>query len=117
MGGGTPEGLAIPWSVVYEFLRLVTHPKRGASRLSTELAWGFVDTLIEAPFITVLSPSPGHSKTAAKVLATWGVCGNVVHDAQIAAVLLEHGVRRIYTRDRDFNRFAGLDVIDPLTAT
>ena len=43
-----------------------------------------------------------------------GVHGNLVHDAHIAAVLAEHGVRRIYTRDQDLHRFPGLEVVDPL---
>jgi predicted nucleic acid-binding protein len=42
------------------------------------------------------------------------VIGSAVHDARIAAVCLEHGVRLIYTLDRDFSRFAGLKVQNPL---
>jgi predicted nucleic acid-binding protein len=48
------------------------------------------------------------------MLSAPGVHGNLVHDAHIAAVLAEHGVRRIYTRDQDFRRFPGLEVVDPL---
>jgi predicted nucleic acid-binding protein len=40
--------------------------------------------------------------------------GNLVHDAHTAALMLEHGVRAIYTRDTDFHRFQGIEVRDPL---
>jgi hypothetical protein len=42
-----------------------------------------------------------------------GVSGNLVFDAHTAILMREHGIRRIYTRDADFNRFPFLDVIDP----
>jgi predicted nucleic acid-binding protein len=39
--------------------------------------------------------------------------GNLIHDAHIAALLLEHGVKEIYTADRGFRRFRGFKVTDP----
>lgn len=114
--GSVAEGepLALPWSVVYEFLRVVTHPKFPQRPLTTGEAWAFVDHLASAPHITVLGPGPGHAAVAERMLSAPGVRGNLVHDAHIAATLAEHGVRRIYTRDQDFRRFPGLEVVDPL---
>jgi predicted nucleic acid-binding protein len=40
--------------------------------------------------------------------------GNLVHDAHIAALLVEHGVRELWTLDRDFTRFGGIRIVDPL---
>lgn len=108
------EPLCIPWSVIYEFLRVVTHPGALRRPWSMPEAWSFVQHLAGAPHITVLGPGPGHAAAAERMLSAPGVRGNLVHDAHIAAVLAEHGVRRIYTRDQDFRRFPGLEVVDPL---
>jgi len=64
--------------------------------------------------VTILGPGPGHAAAAERMLSIPGVRGNLAHDAHIAAVLAEHGVRRIYTRDQGFRRFPGLEVVDPL---
>jgi toxin-antitoxin system PIN domain toxin len=112
--GAQGEPLALPWSVVYEFLRVVTHPRFPQRALTTDQAWGFVQSLARAPHITVLGPGPGHAAAVERMLSAPGVRGNLVHDAHVAAVLAEHGVRRIYTRDQDFRRFPGLEVVDPL---
>jgi toxin-antitoxin system PIN domain toxin len=112
--GAEGEPLALPWSVIYEFLRVVTHPRFNQSPLTTGQAWDFVQSLARAQHVTVLGPGPGHAAAAERMLSAPGVRGNLVHDAHIAAVLAEHGVRRIYTRDQDFRRFPGLEVVDPL---
>ena len=113
-GASGREGLALPWSVVYEFLRLVTNHRFPEHRLTMDQAWDFVRRLLDAPHVSVLGPGPGHAAVAARMLAAPGVRGNLVHDAHIAAVLIEHGIHRIYTRDQDFRRFPGIEVVDPL---
>ena len=40
--------------------------------------------------------------------------GNLMHDAHTAALMREHGIRRIYTRDTDFHRFPFLEPVDPM---
>lgn len=106
--------LCVPWSVVYEFLRVVTHPAYLRLPWSSREAWGFTQRLLEARHVSVLGSGPGHAAVAARMLAAPGVHGNLVHDAHIAAVLVEHGIHRIYTRDQDFHRFPGIEVVDPL---
>lgn len=108
------EPLCIPWTVVYEFLRVVTHLHALKRPWSMPEAWAFVTVLAGSPHITMLGAGPGHAAAADRMLSAPGVRGNLVHDAHIAAVLAEHGVRRIYTRDQDFRRFPGLEVVDPL---
>ena len=108
------EQLGVPWSVVYEFLRVVTHPRVLPTVMSMDQAWGFIADLQQREHVTMLAAGPGHARAAGRVLRAPGVRGNLVHDAHIAAVLAEHGVRRIYTRDQDFRRFPGLEVVDPL---
>ena len=108
------ETLCIPWSAIYEFLRVVTHPRVLRRPWSTPEAWAYVSVLQRSAHITVMGPGPGHAAAAERMLGAPGVRGNLVHDAHIAAVLAEHGVRRIYTRDQDFRRFPGIEVVDPL---
>ena len=40
--------------------------------------------------------------------------GPMVHDAQVAALCLHHGVETLWSADRDFGRFPGLSVQNPL---
>ena len=51
---------------------------------------------------------------AASLVDVPDACGNLLHDLHTAVLMREHGVGRIVTRDRDFHRFAFLDVVDPL---
>ena len=109
--------LCLTWSVVYEFLKVATHLGVLQRPFATSEAWAFVSALIALEHVKVLGPGPNHTEAAARMLAAPEVRGNLVHDAHIAAVLAEHGVRRIYTRDQDFRRFPGLEVVDPLSRT
>ena len=107
----------VTWSVLYEFLRAVTHAGAVRSPLALAEAWSFVDGLLAAPSLRVLEHTPEHARVIGNLLREEPrLRDNAVHDAHIAALMLEHGVRTIYTRDRDFRRFPFLEVIDPLQA-
>jgi uncharacterized protein len=92
---------ALPWPCVYEFLRVVTHPRVFAPPTEIEVAVEAVVALLE---------SPSHLRRA---VVDGRASGNLVHDAHIAALLVEHGVAEFLTADRDFSRFQGLTVRDP----
>jgi predicted nucleic acid-binding protein len=78
-------------------------------------AWKFVTTLLASPGFAILVPTHRHADIAAEViLESPHLAGNLMHDAQTAILMREHGIRRICTRDTDFNQFAFLEVIDPL---
>lgn len=109
------EQLALPWAVVYEFLRVATHPGVLPNPISMDEAWGVIMRLSRSERALVIGPGPTHPAAAWTMLGATGIRGNLVHDAHIAAVLSEHGVRRIYTFDNDMRRFPGLEVLDPLT--
>lgn len=105
----------LTWSVVYEFLRVSTHPRTFPLPLRASEAWGFVRDLLESPGFEVLTATNRHSRVLAQTLAEapW-VRGNFAHDVHIAVVLREHGVSQICTNDSDFRRFPFLTVVDPL---
>lgn len=103
------------WGIVYEFLRVVTHPRVLRSPWNAPDAWRFLDGLFASPGFEVLSETDLHGDVFAEVLTElpW-LAGNVLHDAHTAVLMREHGVRRIYTHDADFHRFPFLEVVDPV---
>jgi predicted nucleic acid-binding protein len=57
-----------------------------------------------------------HRHVAAEIFAEVpGITGNLVFVAHTAILMRENGIRTIYTRDTDFNRFPFLDTVDPVT--
>lgn len=110
-----PDAWYTTWSVLYEFLRVTTHPRVMARPWSVRQAWEFVAALLDSPGIGVLVATPRHAEVAGQVFAELPyVAGNLLHDAHTAILMREHGIRRICTRDTDFHRFSFLEVIDPM---
>jgi len=108
-----PLPWALPWPCAYEFLRVVTHPKVYHPPVPLPRALADLHRILEAPSVTLLSETERHPAIMEEVLRDAGVTGNLVHDAHIAALCLEHGVGEIITGDRDFARFSALRAIDP----
>ena len=105
----------LSWGIVYEFVRVVTHPRVFQQPWGIADAWVFVEGLLASPGLMMLGETPRHVQVARAVLDEFpDLAGNLVHDAHIAILMREHGVKRIYTRDTDFHRFRFLEVIDPL---
>lgn len=105
----------LTWGVVYEFLRVSTHPSVFARPWTAKQAWGFIEALLASPGLGLLTETERHAAVAAKVVEdTPLLAGNLLHDAHTAILMREHGIRRIYTRDTDFHRFPFIEVIDPL---
>jgi predicted nucleic acid-binding protein len=74
-----------------------------------------VTALLESPGLGILLPTPQHADVAGEVIRELPhLTGNLMHDAQIAILMREHGIRRICTRDADFHRFPFLEVVDPV---
>ena len=107
----------ITWGILYEFLRVITHPKVASEPWTAKEAWHFVTALVASPGLTVLTETERHTDVAAQVVGEVpALRGNLMHDAHTAILMREHGLRRIYTRDMDFHRFPFLEVIDPLAS-
>lgn len=103
------------WSVLYEFLRVSTHPRVFASPLDAPRAWSFVEALLASPSLDVLVETERHASVMKEVIDELpDLAGNILHDAHTAILMREHGLRRIVTRDTDFHRFPFLEVVDPL---
>lgn len=105
---------AVPWPCVHEFLAVVTHPKIPPGPVPAELALRAVDAWMASPSLTLLSESGAHWPCLKALLNAGQVQGGMVHDARIAALCIQHGVRELWTADRDFGRFAGVKFVNPL---
>ena len=104
---------AIPWPCAYEFLRVVTHPKLFAPPSTVEDALDRLEHFRQAPSLVMLGDGPGHFRHMLGAMRESGATGNLVHDAHIGALYMEHGVSELYTMDPDFSRFPGLKIIRP----
>jgi len=105
---------AIPWPCIHEFLAVVTHPRifKRPSTLAEAIAQ--VDAWLESPTLVLLPEGGSHWSALRTSLETARAVGPLVHDARIAALCRQHGVREFWTADRDFGRFPDLPVRNPL---
>ena len=99
---------AIPWPCIHEFLAIVTHPRIHHPPRPQGDALEQVACWLEVPTVVLLAESTGYWPAVRETLASSRVAGPRVHDARIAALCRQHGVRELWTADRDFGRFAGL---------
>jgi hypothetical protein len=113
------RGSAVPWfltwPVIYEFLRVVTHPRVLSKPWNNKQAWQFVEALFASLSLSVLTPTSRHPAITQALLSDQpDLRGNIMHDVHTAALMREHGIRTILTRDKDFHHFEFLEVLDPL---
>jgi toxin-antitoxin system PIN domain toxin len=110
-----PSAWYVTWGILYEFLRVTTHPGVFRKPWPLPAAWGFVEAVLSSPALGILVPGERHGQVAASVVREVPhVAGNLIHDARTAILMREHGIRRIYTRDMDFHRFSFLEPLDPV---
>jgi toxin-antitoxin system PIN domain toxin len=105
---------AIPWPCIHEFLAISTHPKIWNPPTPIGAALDQVDAWIESPSLVLLPEGQEHWGELRTQIEAGRIAGPRVHDARIAALCLAHGVRELWTADRDFSRFAKLVTANPL---
>ena len=102
-----PQGVAFGWMTSLCCLRLSTRSGIFARPLDTDQALAVVDVWLSQPTASILNPTERHAGVLGRLLMGAGVAGNLVSDAHLAALAIEHGAE-LGTFDRDFVRFAGL---------
>lgn len=112
LSGPTPVGL--PWPVVHEFLAVVTNGRVFTEPTPVASALAQVEHWFASPVSRTLGETSAHLGTLTGLLIQTRVAGGLIHDARIAAICLDHGVRELWTVDRDFSRFPALRVRNPL---
>ncbi len=113
---GLAEGSApwaLPWPVVYEFVRVVTHPRVFDPPSPLDAVLRDLESLLASPSLTLLGEGPGHVRQMGEQLRAGSAAGNLAHDAHIAALVVEHGASELLTVDRDFARFPGVRARNP----
>lgn len=108
-----PDLLCLSWPTVMAYLRIATHPAIFTNPLTPQEALANIQALVDMPRTKLLSEEEGFLEVYQQVTGDFPVRGNLVPDAHLAAILNQHGVRVIYTNDRDFLRFDFLEVRDP----
>ena len=104
---------AIPWPCIYEFLRVVTHPRIFHPPVPLDIVLEDLGQLLLSPSLVLLTETARHFTVLNETIRQSGAAGNLIHDAHIVALCLEHGVSELITGDRDFSRFAGLKLLNP----
>lgn len=105
--------VGLPWASLLAFLRVVTNPRVFARPEPMADAWAQVTAWLGHENAWVPEPTERHSRILGELLLEGGVQGNLVPDADLAALALEHGLTLCST-DGDFGRFAGLRWLNPL---
>lgn len=106
---------ALPWPCLHEFVGIVTHARIYKTPTPLPRALDQIDAWFESPLVSLLAESGEHWQSLKPLLLASRVTGPQVHDARIAALCLQHGVRELWTADRDFGRFAPLRAVNPLS--
>jgi hypothetical protein len=111
------EGLspwAVPWPCAHEFISVVTNPKPFRKPTSPRDAIAFLRSFSASDSFHWLAEGPGYLDKLDSLVAAGNVIGGRIHDARVAALCLYHGVRELWTADRDFSMFPQLKTHNPL---
>jgi uncharacterized protein len=104
----------IPWPCIHEFLAIVTHPRIFSPPSPRSVAVAQVDSWLESPSLKPLAEAVDYWPHLKAAITAAKITGPQVHDARIAALCAQHGVRELWSADRDFSRFPNLAVVNPV---
>jgi toxin-antitoxin system PIN domain toxin len=107
------EVMCLGWPTLMSYLRIATHPRVFSRPLSPEAAIANVEALLALPQVRALAEEEGFWTCYRRVTEPVHARGNLVPDAHLAALLLQHEVRVLYTNDRDFRKFDFLKARNP----
>ncbi len=111
LNGYAPVGL--PWTSLLAFLRIATNPRIFERPEPIADAWGQVRAWLACDVAWIPQPMERHAELLGSLLALLGIHANLVPDAHLAALAIEHGLTLCST-DGDFARFPGLRWLNPL---
>lgn len=109
----TGHRIGIPWQSLVAFLRITTNPRLFARPATIEEALLLVESWLRLPMVWIPGPTERHTQILGRLLRDVNAQGNLVMDAHLAALAIEHGLQLCST-DGDFARFEGLRWRNPL---
>jgi len=109
------EILCFGWPTLMAYVRISTHSRIFARPLSPDSAMQNIEMLLSLPQVRVLSEGERFWECYREVTGELPVRGNLVPDAHLVALMLEHDVPLLYTNDSDFKKFSSIRVRNPLT--
>jgi toxin-antitoxin system PIN domain toxin len=112
----SPGRVGIPWQSSLAFLRLATNPRIFRTAVAVSVAWQRVTEWLEHPRVWIPEPGADHVVILGRLLERVHATGNLIPDAHLAALAIEHGLS-VYSADSDFARFPGVTWINSLTRT
>jgi toxin-antitoxin system PIN domain toxin len=107
------ETIALPWQTLLAFVRISTNPRAVRNPLSSAQACSIVDTWLKRPNVVVVNAADRFWNILRQQILDAQVSGPLVTDAALAALAIEQGATLCST-DRDFRRFQGLKLVDPI---
>jgi uncharacterized protein len=110
---GRAEVFCLTWPTLMSYMRIATHPRIFTTPLSPDEALGNITALLALPHARPVGERDGFLEDYTRVVEGVSVRGNLVPDAHVATILFQHGVRTLYSNDRDFRKFEFLDVKNP----
>ncbi len=105
---------AIPWPCLHEFSAVVTNTRIFSPPSAPRVAIQTIEAWLASPTLQLLAETAEHWATLSTLCGASDIAGARIHDARIAALCLEHGVRELWSADRDFERFPAIHVRNPL---
>jgi toxin-antitoxin system PIN domain toxin len=109
-----PRRVGLPWQSLGAFLRISTHPRAFTRPLTPAVAWERITDWLSSSAAWIPAPGPNHAELLGELVTRYEVRGNLVPDAQLAALALEHGLI-VCSADTDFARFTEVRWHNPLT--
>lgn len=108
------EPVCVPWPCIHEFLAVVSNPRIFRDPTPIDVALDAVRGLLSSVSGGFLAEGEGYLDALDRIARPALLQGALVHDARVAALCLFHGVRVLWSADRDFSRFPELTVANPL---
>lgn len=105
--------VGLPWQSLGAFLRISTNPRATSRPLSPDEAWSHVTDWLRAGPVWIPAPTERHAEVFGALVRSHQLRGNLIADAQLAALAIEHGLT-VCSADTDFARFREINWADPL---
>jgi toxin-antitoxin system PIN domain toxin len=108
-----PAQVGLPWASLLGFLRVAANSRAFQTPLTFAGAWAQVEVWLSVPNVWIPQPTEAHREVLGGLLAHLGGGPNLIPDAHLAALAIEHGLT-LCSADGDFARFPGLKWLNPL---